>query len=74
MRSTPGDVSLAGMVSGGVMIFVWKYLVRPLGGAWDIYELLPAFIVACVFIVAVSLATPEPEKEVLDEFDLASKN
>ena len=66
--------ALAGMVSGGVMIFVWKYLVRPLGGAWDIYELLPAFIVACVFIVAVSLATPEPEKEVLDEFDLASKN
>lgn len=64
--------ALAGMISGGVMIFVWKYLVRPLGGAWDIYELLPAFIVACIFIVAVSLATPEPEKEVLDEFDLAS--
>ena len=64
--------ALAGMISGGVMIFVWKYLVRPLGGAWDIYELLPAFIVACIFIVVVSLATPEPEKEVLDEFDLAS--
>jgi sodium/proline symporter len=24
--------ALAGMVSGGVMIFVWKYLVRPMGG------------------------------------------
>lgn len=65
--------ALAGMVSGGLMIFIWKYLVRPLGGAWNIYELLPAFIVACIFIVVVSLATPAPEKAVLDEFDLASK-
>ena len=54
------------------MIFVWKYLVRPLGGVWDIYELLPAFIVACVMIVAVSLATPAPEQSVLDEFDRAA--
>ena len=36
--------ALAGMISGGVMVFVWKYLVRPLGGALDIYELLPAFL------------------------------
>ncbi len=55
------------------MIFVWKYLVRPLGGVWNIYELLPAFVVACIFIVVVSLATPAPEQKVLDEFDLASK-
>ena len=65
--------ALAGMLSGGVTIFVWKYLVRPLGGAWNIYELLPAFVVACVFIVVVSLATPEPEKEVLEEFELAAR-
>ena len=54
------------------MIFIWKYLVRPIGGVWNIYELLPAFIVACVAIVAVSLATPQPEQEVLDEFDKAA--
>ena len=71
-RRTNRFGALAGMISGGVMIFVWKYLVRPLGGMWDIYELLPAFIVACIFIVAVSLATPQPEKEVLEEFDLAA--
>ena len=38
--------AVAGMLSGGVTIFLWKYLVRPLGGAWNIYELLPAFLVA----------------------------
>jgi sodium/proline symporter len=61
--------ALAGMVSGGVMVFVWKYLVRPLGGAWDIYELLPAFIVASLAIVAVSLVTAPPAKEICEEFD-----
>lgn len=61
--------ALAGMVSGGIMIFVWKYAVRPLGGVWNIYELLPAFVVSCIFIVAVSLATEAPSKEMEAEFD-----
>ena len=61
--------AIAGMLSGAVMIFVWKYLVRPLGGAWDIYELLPAFIVGCVAIVLVSLLTKEPEEEIVAEFE-----
>ena len=61
--------ALAGMLSGAIMIFVWKYLVRPIGGAWNIYELLPAFIVAILFIFIVSLVTPAPEKEVIDTFD-----
>lgn len=61
--------ALAGMIVGGVMIFVWKYLVRPMGGIWDIYELLPAFLLALVAIVIVSLATPEPSKEIQEEFE-----
>lgn len=61
--------ALAGMISGGVMVFVWKYLVRPMGGVWNIYELLPAFIVACIFIVVVSLLTPAPSEEITKEFD-----
>ena len=61
--------ALAGMISGGAMVFIWKYLVRPLGGGWNIYELLPAFIVACVFIVVVSLLTPAPEKEIVEEYE-----
>ena len=65
--------ALAGMISGGLMIFVWKYLVRPMGGAWNVYELLPAFIVACVMIVVVSLLTPAPDKSITDEFEEAAK-
>ncbi|MCR5453274.1 MAG: sodium/proline symporter [Lachnospiraceae bacterium] len=63
---------LAGMISGAVMIFVWKYLVRPLGGVWDLYELAPAFLVAVIMIVIVSLMTKEPSKEIVDEFDNVS--
>lgn len=65
--------ALAGMVTGGVMVFVWKFLVRPLGGLWNIYELLPAFILACIAIVVVSLATEAPSEEICREFDEIGK-
>jgi sodium/proline symporter len=64
--------ALAGMVSGGVTIFIWKFLVRPLGGVLNIYELLPGFIVSLIFIVVVSLLTPAPEGRVIEDFEKAS--
>ena len=63
--------AIAGMLGGGIMVFVWKFLVRPLGGAWNIYELLPAFLVSLVLIVVVSLVTPAPSREIVDEFEKA---
>lgn len=64
--------AMVSMLSGGIMIFVWKYLVRPMGGAWDIYELLPAFLVAITLNVIVSLATGAPEQEIIEEFEKAT--
>lgn len=63
----PGAV--AGMLGGGGMVFFWKLVVRPLGGAWNIYELLPAFIFSSILIVVVSLLTAPPSKELQEEFD-----
>ena len=60
---------IAGMISGAAMVFIWKYGVRPMGGAWDLYELAPAFLVALIFILVVSLVTPAPEEEITKEFD-----
>jgi sodium/proline symporter len=60
---------LAGLITGGVMVFVWKFLIRPMGGAFGIYELLPAFLCACVAVVVVSLLTPPPSQEILDVYD-----
>ena len=65
--------ALAGMVSGGAMVFIWKYLIAPLGGVFGIYELLPAFIVSLLFTVVVSLLTPAPEEEIVAEFEAASE-
>ena len=61
--------ALAGMIVGGIVIFVWKYAIRPIGGAWNIYELLPAFILAVLAIIIVSLLTAPPSKEIQIEFD-----
>lgn len=62
--------ALAGMITGGVMVFVWKYGVAPrLGGVFGIYELLPAFIMASVAIVVVSLLTGEPDQKIQDIYD-----
>ena len=61
--------ALAGMITGGAMVFVWKYLIAPMGGAWAIYELLPAFIAASIAIVVVSLLTSKPGADVEKIFD-----
>ena len=60
---------LAGLIAGGAMVFVWKFGIAKLGGAFAIYELLPAFIVAAVAIAVVSLATPKPDAEIEKVFD-----
>ena len=59
------------MVSGGVTVFLWKLLLKPMGGVFGLYELLPAFIVSCIFIVVVSLLDKEPSAEIQAEFELA---
>ena len=63
--------AIAGMAVGGIMVFIWKYLVRPLGGAFDIYELLPAFLLALAVNVIVSLLTKAPEEEIVKEYEAA---
>lgn len=61
--------AVAGMIAGAVMVFAWKFGIAKLGGAFAIYELLPAFIVAIVINVIVSLLTAPPSGEITAEFD-----
>ncbi|MBR6562600.1 MAG: sodium/proline symporter PutP [Clostridia bacterium] len=61
--------AIAGMLSGGAMVFIWKLLISKLGGAFAIYELLPAFIISCIFIVIVSLVTEKPSAEIEADFE-----
>ena len=63
--------AIAGMISGGAMVFFWKFVIRTAcaGTVLDIYELLPAFILGLVVTIVVSLLTKAPEQEIVDQFD-----
>lgn len=61
--------AIAGMISGGVMVFFWELVINPLGGIWAIYSLLPAFIVSSIVIVVVSLLTKKPSEEIIKDFE-----
>ena len=64
--------AIAGMLSGGIMVFVWNLLLKPMGGIFGIYELFPAFVISCIVIVVVSLATEAPSDEITKEFELVA--
>ena len=61
--------AITGMITGGAMVFIWEYVLTPLGGIFGIYELLPAFILALVVNVIVSLVTKAPDEEIVKEFE-----
>ena len=71
-RNTTKEGAIAGMVSGGVMVFIWKLLLKPMGGILNIYELLPAFLISCIFIVVVSKMT-KTDPRVQEDYDTAMK-
>lgn len=58
--------ALAGILSGGATVLIWKNLIRPY---FDMYELLPAFIVSLLFVIIVSKLTQEPSSEIEDEYN-----
>ncbi len=72
-KRTSRSGAIAGMVAGGAMVFIWKLLIKPMGGVFGIYELMPAFIVSCIAIVIVSLLSRQPEPEIQEEFEHARR-
>ncbi|MBQ2766576.1 MAG: sodium/proline symporter PutP [Clostridia bacterium] len=63
--------AVAGMLTGGVMVFVWNLLIKPIGGIFGVYELFPAFVLSSLVIVVVSLITPAPSAEIQADFEKA---
>ncbi|MCD4549468.1 sodium/proline symporter PutP [Schaalia sp. lx-260] len=54
--------ALAGMLSGAISVFVWDAINS------DIYELLPAFLIATLIAVIVSKVTYKEHPEITEEF------
>ncbi len=66
--------AIAGMIGGAGMVFLWKLVISKLGGAFGIYELLPAFIFSSICIVVVSLLTAPPSREIEEDFEAVKNN
>lgn len=58
----PGAV--AGMITGAVSVIVYQSI-----GIFELYSLLPCFVLSALVIIVVSLLTKKPSKEILDEFN-----
>jgi sodium/proline symporter len=58
--------ALIGMILGAGTVIVWKEMS---GGLFDVYEIVPGFILCTVGIVVVSLIDQEPDPEIQAEFD-----
>jgi sodium/proline symporter len=50
-------------------VFFWRGVLKPLGGVFGLYELLPAFLFSALVIVVVSLLTKKPNADMDSEFD-----
>ena len=68
-KKTTYPAAVAGMITGGVTVILWNFFISKLGGIFSVYELLPAFVLSSLVIVAVSLLTGEPSKEMKEDYD-----
>lgn len=65
--------AMAGMLVGAVVVFSWSHLI-PKTSEWSqVYEMIPAFAMACIAIVVVSLISKQPEDKVLSTFEQAQQ-
>lgn len=71
----PGAV--AGIVSGALTVVVWDYIPlvngATIGSATGLYSLAVGFGVSLLAIIIVSLVTPAPTAEMVEEFDDVSQ-
>ena len=58
--------AIGGIIAGGLTVLIWKQLH---GGMFDIYEIVPGFVLSVITIIVISLSDKEPSQEILDEFD-----
>ncbi len=71
----PGAV--AGLISGALTVIIWDYIPfvggATLGSTTGLYSLALGFPISLICIVIVSLATKEPDKDILATFDKVHK-
>ena len=61
--------ALAGMITGAVTVILWANLTKAGVIPFQLYEIVPGFLINLFFIVVVSLITYKPNETIEKEFD-----
>ena len=64
-KKTTWQSALAGMVTGTVVLVLWKQV----GLSSTMYEIVPGFIANCLTISLINLFTTQKDQTILNEFD-----
>ena len=65
-RNATARGAIAGIIAGGATVIIWHNLS---GGLFDVYELLPGFLICLAAAVIVSILDKNKDPEMLREFD-----
>ena len=60
--------AFAGVFIGALIVIIWPYL-KPLGGIFELYELLPGFISSSLAVFVVSKSTAKPHNAITEQFN-----
>lgn len=58
--------ALAGILAGGITVVIWKQLS---GGIFELYEIIPGFILSSLAIVLFSLMSRRPQAGIVAEYE-----
>ena len=65
-REMTAKSGIVGMSLGAITVLVWSNLE---GGIFDLYEIVPGFLLASLAIVVVTRLSPQRQQVVLEQFD-----
>jgi len=63
--------AVAGIISGGLTVLIWKNVS---GGLFNLYEIVPGFIISILFIYIISIFDKMPSQSIIAEFDAVNKS
>lgn len=65
-RGMTAKGAIAGLISGGAVVIIWHQLK---GGIFDLYEIVPGFVICLIFAIVVSILDKNKDAEMLKEYD-----
>jgi sodium/proline symporter len=69
MKSMTHRAAVLGMLSGAATVILWLTASHFFGGIFQLYELIPGFMVSSLVIFAVSRFNPAISQKMHDSFD-----